>query len=79
MRWRIRRRRRDGENSSEFRVLSSEFSDNQAVDKIFRAMLMMAAALRLTSSSLVAQLETLMRMAVLPCHSVPTHQQVTSH
>jgi hypothetical protein len=31
-----------------------------------------------TSSSVVAQDETLMRMAVRPCHTVPPHQQVPS-
>jgi hypothetical protein len=38
----------------------------------------MAAMLRSTSSSVVAQLETLMRIAVWPCHWVAPHQQVPS-
>jgi hypothetical protein len=37
----------------------------------FLAIRIMAAALRSTSSSVVAQLETLMRIAVWPCHWVP--------
>jgi hypothetical protein len=37
-----------------------------------------AARLRSTSSSVVAQQDTLMRMAARPCHSVPPHQQVPS-
>jgi hypothetical protein len=37
-----------------------------------------AARLRSTSSWVVAQLETLMRMAVRPCHTVEPHQQTPS-
>jgi hypothetical protein len=37
-----------------------------------------AARLRSTSSSVVAQDETLMRIAVRPCHTVVPHQQVPS-
>src|SRR6185312_44561 len=43
-----------------------------------RATRSMASRLRSTSSSVVAQLLTLMRMAVRPCHTVPPHQQVPS-
>jgi hypothetical protein len=43
-----------------------------------RAMRVMAARLRSTSGSVVAQDETLMRIAVLPCQTVPPHQQVPS-
>ena len=39
---------------------------------------MIAAMLRSTSSSRVAQDETLMRIAVRPCHTVPPHQHVPS-
>src|SRR5580658_1557962 len=42
------------------------------------AMRTIAARLRSTSSSVVAQQDTLMRMAAWPCHSVPPHQQVPS-
>ena len=42
------------------------------------AILIMAAALRSTSSSVVAQQETEIRIAVCPCQSVPPHQQVPS-
>src|SRR5207244_7102527 len=42
------------------------------------AILRIAARLRSTSSSVVAQLETLIRIAVLPCHWVPPNQQVPS-
>src|SRR5436853_139332 len=38
----------------------------------------MAARLRSTSASVVAHDETLMRIAVWPCQSVPPHQQVPS-
>jgi hypothetical protein len=38
----------------------------------------MASALRSTSSSVVAQLETEIRMAVWFCQTVPPHQQVPS-
>ena len=37
-----------------------------------------AATLRSMSSSVVAQQDTLIRMAAWPCHSVPPHQQVPS-
>ena len=37
-----------------------------------------ASTLRSTSASVVAQEETLMRMAARPCHSVGPHQQVPS-
>ena len=43
-----------------------------------RARRSMAARLRSTSASLVAQLHTLMRMAVRPCQTVPPHQHVPS-
>lgn len=42
------------------------------------AILIIAATLRSTSSSVVAQHDTEMRMALCPCHSVPPHQQVPS-
>jgi hypothetical protein len=42
------------------------------------AMASMACKLRVTSASVVAQEETLMRMALRPLHSVPPHQQVPS-
>src|SRR5258708_5380025 len=42
------------------------------------AILTIALRLSAASSSVVAQLETLMRMAVCPCHCVPPHQQVPS-
>lgn len=45
---------------------------------VWFAMRIMAATLRSTSSSVVAQQETEMRMAVYPCHTVPPHQQVPS-
>ena len=38
----------------------------------------MASRLARTSSSVVAQDETLIRIATCPCHSVPPHQQVPS-
>jgi hypothetical protein len=38
----------------------------------------MAATLRSTSSSVVAQLDTLIRIAACPCHRVPPHQHVPS-
>jgi hypothetical protein len=38
----------------------------------------MAAALRSTSSSVVAQLDTLMRIAVWPRHTLTPHQHVPS-
>ena len=37
-----------------------------------------AARLRFTSASVVAQDDTLMRIAVWPCQTVPPHQQVPS-
>ena len=37
-----------------------------------------AARLISTSSSVVAQDDTLIRMAARPCHSVPPHQHVPS-
>src|SRR5207244_13196537 len=43
-----------------------------------RATRTMASRLRSTSASVVAQLETLMRIAVRPCHTVPPHQHVPS-
>lgn len=43
-----------------------------------RTIRIMAARLRSTSSGVVAQLETLIRMAVLPCHTVPPHQHTPS-
>ena len=43
-----------------------------------RAMRIIAARLCSTSCSVVAQDETLMRIAVRPCHTVPPHQQVPS-
>jgi len=42
------------------------------------AALSMEAKLRSTSSLVVAQEDTLMRMAVWPCHTVEPHQQVPS-
>ena len=42
------------------------------------AMRIMAARLRSTSASVVAQEETLMRIAVCPCQTVGPHQQVPS-
>jgi hypothetical protein len=42
------------------------------------AILIIAVTLRSTSSSVVAQLDTLIRIAVCPCHCVPPHQQVPS-
>ncbi len=42
------------------------------------AILKMTARLRSTSPSVVAHDDTLMRIAVCPCHSVPPHQQVPS-
>src|ERR1051326_9126075 len=47
-------------------------------DLVWFAMRIMASTLRSTSSSVVAQQETEMRMAVCPCHTVPPHQQVPS-
>jgi hypothetical protein len=38
----------------------------------------MAAMLWSTSASRVAHDETLMRIAMFPCHEVPPHQQVPS-
>jgi len=38
----------------------------------------MAVRLFSTSSALVAQEDTLIRMAFLPCQTVPPHQQVPS-
>ena len=42
------------------------------------AILIIASRLRSTSSLVVAQLETLIRIAAWPCHWVPPHQQVPS-
>ena len=42
------------------------------------AIRIMASTLRSTSSSVVAQLETEILMAVCPCQTVPPHQQVPS-
>ena len=42
------------------------------------AIRIIAATLRSTSASVVAQQETLMRMAVRPCQTVTPHQQVPS-
>jgi len=42
------------------------------------AILTIAAMLRSTSLSVVAQQETLIRITKFPCHSVPPHQQVPS-
>jgi len=42
------------------------------------AMRIIAATLRSTSSSVVAQQETEIRIAVCPCQIVPAHQQVPS-
>jgi hypothetical protein len=42
------------------------------------AILRMAARLCSTSSSVVTQFDTLIRIAVRPCHCVPPHQQVPS-
>lgn len=44
----------------------------------FAAARRIATRLRSTSSSVVAHEETLMRMAVRPCHTEPPHQQVPS-
>jgi len=38
----------------------------------------MAAALRSTSASVVAHEQTLIRIAVCPCQTVPPHQHVPS-
>jgi hypothetical protein len=43
-----------------------------------RAARMIAAELRSTSSSVVAHEQTLIRIAVSPCRTVPPHQQVPS-
>ena len=43
-----------------------------------RARRITASALRSMSSSVVAHDDTLMRIAVLPCQTVPPHQQVPS-
>ena len=43
-----------------------------------RARRITASALRSMSSSEVAHDDTLMRIAVLPCHTVPPHQHVPS-
>lgn len=42
------------------------------------AILIIASKLSLTSASVVDQLQTLIRIAVLPCHTVTPHQQVPS-
>ena len=44
----------------------------------FRAMRSMASKLRSTSKSVVAQDDTLIRIAVRPCQTVAPHQQVPS-
>ena len=43
-----------------------------------RAIRMIASRLLSTSASVVAQLETLIRIAVFPCQTVPPHQHVPS-
>jgi hypothetical protein len=43
-----------------------------------RARRITASALRSMSSSVVAHDDTLIRIAVLPCHTVPPHQHVPS-
>lgn len=58
-------------------LLGTEFRAHTQDFNCF-ATLMMAAGLRSTSSSVVAQLETEIRIAVCPCDTVPPHQQVPS-
>src|SRR6516164_9128874 len=53
------------------------YSDHQGSFPAF-AILLIASTLRSTSSSVVAQHDTLMRIAVCPCHCVPPHQHVPS-
>jgi hypothetical protein len=51
---------------------------SQASFRLPEAILNIASRLRSTSSSVVAQEETLIRIAVRPCQVVPPHQQVPS-
>lgn len=56
---------------------SSAFSKNQLALTAW-AIRIIVSALRSTSWSVVAQLETEIRIAVCPCHTVPPHQQAPS-
>ncbi len=54
-------------------------SSDRAADNLPEtAILIIAAKLRSTSSSVVVQFEMLIRIAARPCHCVPPHQQVPS-
>jgi hypothetical protein len=73
------RRRADrdiGCDEVQFDRVENRMENRQAA--VARAMRTMAARLRFTSLDVVAQEDTLMRIAVLPCHTVPLHQQVPS-
>src|SRR5487761_1938704 len=75
-----------GEDYLESRRFRFSTAGREVPERAFRAhiaarygaMRRIAARLRSTSSSVVAQFDTLMRIAVRPCHSVPPHQQVPS-
>jgi hypothetical protein len=56
---------------------SSDLADHTPT-RLSPATRIIAATLRSTSSSVVAQLDTLIRIAACPCHRVPPHQQVPS-
>ena len=68
------------------RAVSAHRDDNKSAEAQVRgvegslciraAMRTIASTLRSTSASVVAHDDTLMRMAVRPCHTVPPHQQV---
>ena len=57
---------------------SKVFSPFYFYRQYFRAMRSMASKLRSTSKSVVAQDDTLIRIAVRPCQTVTPHQQVPS-
>jgi hypothetical protein len=56
------------------------FTENHALDHQtrFLASRIIASRLRSTSVSVVAHEDTLIRIAVFPCHTVPPHQHVPS-
>ena len=59
-------------------ALESLLADLSPGYAVSRATRIIASRLRSTSSSVVAHEETLMRIAVRPCQTVPPHQQVPS-
>ena len=64
--------------TSPLSVRTSEQSEELCHAPVARTTRRMASRLRSTSSSVVTQEDTLIRIAVFPCQTVPLHQQVPS-